>query len=131
MRNNELHVVPTAEGWQITPAPENNQDETFDTRTEAVVAALHAAEIENLDVIVHSDDGTIVNMPLTSDISGKSAAAQCGIGFSGYSKSCRRAQTAFVKQAWSASKRSYCLGQKQSEQHVCKARSLHNHWLLS
>lgn len=75
MRNNELHVVPTAEGWQITPAPENNQDETFDTRTEAVVAALHAAEIENLDVIVHSDDGTIVNMPLTSDISGKSAAA--------------------------------------------------------
>ncbi|MBA3856579.1 MAG: hypothetical protein C0507_06660 [Cyanobacteria bacterium PR.3.49] len=57
MKNNELHVVPTTEGWQITPA--NKEDETFDTRTEAVVAALQVAEIENLEVIVHSDDGEI------------------------------------------------------------------------
>lgn len=58
MKNNELHVVPTNEGWQITPPPD--VDETFDTRTEAVVAAVQTAEIENLDVIVHGDDGTIV-----------------------------------------------------------------------
>ncbi|MCC6979906.1 MAG: DUF2188 domain-containing protein [Candidatus Melainabacteria bacterium] len=57
MKNNELHIVPTTEGWQITPAAEG--DETFDTRTEAVVAALQVAEIENLEVIVHSDDGEI------------------------------------------------------------------------
>lgn len=57
MKNNELHVVPTAEGWQISPPPE--QDETFDTRTEAVLAAVQVAEIENLEVVVHADDGTI------------------------------------------------------------------------
>jgi hypothetical protein len=57
MKNNELHVVPTAEGWQISPAPE--QDETFDTRTEAVLAAVQVAEIENLEVVVHADDSTI------------------------------------------------------------------------
>jgi hypothetical protein len=62
MKNNELHVVPTAEGWQITPPPERNEDETFDTRTEAVMAALQAAEIENMEVVVHADDGTIVEM---------------------------------------------------------------------
>jgi len=59
MKNNELHIVPTTEGWQITPAPERKEDETFDTRTEAVVAALQVAEIENLEVIIHSDDGEI------------------------------------------------------------------------
>lgn len=66
MKNNELHVVPTAEGWQITPPPERNEDETFDTRTEAVMAALQAAEIENMEVVVHGDDGTIVEMPMSS-----------------------------------------------------------------
>ncbi|HIA55275.1 MAG TPA: DUF2188 domain-containing protein [Candidatus Melainabacteria bacterium] len=75
MKNNELHVVPTPEGWQITPPPEHSEDETFDTRTEAVMAALHAAEIENLDVVVHSDDGTIVEMPLKLDNECNSAAA--------------------------------------------------------
>ena len=57
MKNNGLHVVPTTEGWQISPPPE--QGETFDTRTEAVLAAVQVAEIENLDVVVHADDGTI------------------------------------------------------------------------
>lgn len=59
MKKNELHIVPTTEGWQISPSPEHKPEETFDTRTEAVVAALQVAEIENLDVIVHSDDGEI------------------------------------------------------------------------
>lgn len=57
MKNNELHVVPTPEGWQISPPPE--QDETFDTRTEAVLAAVQVAVVENLEVVVHADDGTI------------------------------------------------------------------------
>lgn len=75
MRNNELHVVPTTEGWQITSQSEHTNDETFDTRTEAVMAARHAAEIENLDVIVHGDDGAIVEMPINADSQSKSAAA--------------------------------------------------------
>ncbi len=59
MKRNELHVVPTNEGWQISPPPDLNEDETFDTRSEAVMAAIQVAEIENLDVIVHADDGKI------------------------------------------------------------------------
>ncbi len=65
MKNNELHVVPTAEGWQISPAAD--QGETFDTRTEAVLAAVQVAEIENLEVVVHADDGTIQETIETSD----------------------------------------------------------------
>lgn len=65
MKNNELHVVPTPEGWQISPPPE--PDETFDTRTEAVLAAVQVAEIENLEVVIHADDGTIQEIIDTSD----------------------------------------------------------------
>lgn len=61
MRNNELHIVPTTEGWQISPALEQAANQTFDTRTEAVIAAQQVAEIENLEVVVHSDDGEIEN----------------------------------------------------------------------
>lgn len=64
MKNNELHVVPTTEGWQITPQPDVTEIETFDTRTEAVLAAVQVAEIENLEVIVHADDGSIDDEPL-------------------------------------------------------------------
>ncbi|MBA3993506.1 MAG: hypothetical protein C0469_08265 [Cyanobacteria bacterium DS2.3.42] len=65
MKNNELHVVPTPEGWQISPPPE--PDETFDTRTEAVLAAVQVAEIENLEVVIHADDGTIQEIIDTTD----------------------------------------------------------------
>ncbi len=65
MKNNELHVVPTTEGWQISPPPE--PDETFDTRTEAVLAAVQVAEIENLEVVIHADDGTIQELIETND----------------------------------------------------------------
>ncbi|MBC7996677.1 MAG: DUF2188 domain-containing protein [Leptolyngbya sp.] len=58
MNNNELHVVPTVEGWEISPE-QTTGEEIFDTQTDAVVAAEQVAKMEKMDVVIHADDGTI------------------------------------------------------------------------
>lgn len=45
--------------WMANHASPPEENETFDTRTEAVLAAVQVAEIKNLEVVVHANDGTI------------------------------------------------------------------------
>ena len=70
MNKNELHVVPTVEGWEISPE-QTTGEEVFDTQTEAVVAAEQIAKIESLDVVIHADDGTIQEKVLLEELEPK------------------------------------------------------------